>query len=68
MSDENMLPQTQAFVLETYRWRPVIVGGTRMGFFAHCPRFQMSNGFCKGIAHRATKDIIWVYSGLLIIV
>jgi len=23
----NMLPQTQAFILETYRWRPVSVGG-----------------------------------------
>ncbi|KIM72011.1 hypothetical protein PILCRDRAFT_830018 [Piloderma croceum F 1598] len=38
LSDENMLPQTQAFVLETYRWKPVVVGG---------------------IAHKATKDIIW---------
>lgn len=36
--DANMLPQTQAFILETYRWRPVSVGG---------------------VAHRATKDIIW---------
>jgi len=36
--DESMLPQTHAFMLETYRWRPVSVGG---------------------VAHRATKDIIW---------
>jgi len=37
-SDDIMLPQTRAFILETYRWRPVSVGG---------------------VAHRATKDIIW---------
>lgn len=39
MEDQSLLPQTQAFILETYRWRPVSVGG---------------------VAHRATKDIIWV--------
>ena len=39
MEDESLLTQTQAFILETYRWRPVSVGG---------------------VAHRATKDIIWV--------
>ena len=39
MEDECLLPQTQAFILETYRWRPVVAGG---------------------VAHRATKDIIWV--------
>lgn len=27
ISDENALPQTKAFILETYRWRPVNVGG-----------------------------------------
>jgi cytochrome P450 len=26
--DMKILPQTHAFVLETYRWRPVSVGGT----------------------------------------
>jgi len=31
-----MLPQTQAFVLETYRWRPVTVGGTCTSLFALC--------------------------------
>jgi len=36
--DQDMLPQVTAFMLESYRWRPVTVGG---------------------IAHRATKDIIW---------
>ncbi|KDQ25838.1 hypothetical protein PLEOSDRAFT_1113596 [Pleurotus ostreatus PC15] len=30
MEDANMLPQTTAFVLETFRWRPVTAGG-----FAH---------------------------------
>lgn len=27
MADEEMLPQTKAFVLETLRWRPVSAGG-----------------------------------------
>jgi cytochrome P450 len=30
LGDEDLLPQTQAFVLETFRWRPVSAGG-----FAH---------------------------------
>ncbi|KAF8221472.1 cytochrome P450 [Tricholoma matsutake] len=30
IADQDMLPQTQAFVLETFRWRPVTAGG-----FAH---------------------------------
>ena len=27
LADQNMLPQTNAFMLETYRWRPVSAGG-----------------------------------------
>jgi hypothetical protein len=28
LADQDMLPQTHAFVLETFRWRPVTAGGT----------------------------------------
>jgi len=31
LSDENMLPQTQDFVLETYHWRPAVVGDIAHG-------------------------------------
>jgi cytochrome P450 len=30
--DMKILPQTHAFVLETYRWRPVSVGGSYTSF------------------------------------
>ena len=57
--DESMLPQTQAFILETYRWRPVVAGGICAWFllFFQC---HQPLGFLLGIPHRATKDIVWV--------
>lgn len=27
LADQDMLPQTMAFILETFRWRPVSAGG-----------------------------------------
>ena len=39
LMDQDKLPQTMAWVLETFRWRPVTAGG---------------------LAHKSTKDIIWV--------
>ena len=39
LMDQDRLPQTMAWVLETFRWRPVTAGG---------------------LAHKSTKDIIWV--------
>ncbi|KAG1764170.1 cytochrome P450 [Suillus placidus] len=42
--DQEMLPQVTAFMLESLRWRPGILGGT---YHLSC------------FAHRATKDIIW---------
>ena len=56
-----MLPQTAAFVLETFRWRPVSAGGM------YIPRLEGYIGIdiciylaLKGFAHKATKDIVWV--------
>jgi cytochrome P450 len=34
LADQEMLPQTTAFVLESFRWRPVTAGGT----YIQCPR------------------------------
>ncbi|KAG2024042.1 cytochrome P450 [Coprinopsis cinerea AmutBmut pab1-1] len=34
-ADQHMLPQTMAFVLETFRWRPVSAGGAF--YLYHCP-------------------------------
>jgi cytochrome P450 len=44
LMDQDQLPQTMAWVLETFRWRPVTAGG---------------------LAHKSTKDIVWVRASYL---
>ena len=60
IADLESLPQVHAFVLETFRWRPVGADGTR-----HCSNnfylfliYLPSPGF--GFAHKSTRDIVWV--------
>jgi hypothetical protein len=57
-ADQEKLPQTMAFVLETYRWRPVSAGGAISCIFHF--RFLFIPRYEIGFAHKATKDIIWV--------
>lgn len=51
-----MLPQVIAFTLESLRWRPVNVGMLASLTDLHHGRLMKSQ---QGIAHRATKDVIW---------
>lgn len=62
-ADEGVLPQLKAFVLETYRWRPVTVSG-KFGLSSQTrspsdpvQRERRLLIFLSGVAHRATKDI-----------
>lgn len=54
-----MLPQTTAFVLETFRWRPVSAGGMCIQLPPGSNSIELTD-FSLGFAHKATKDIIWV--------
>lgn len=51
-----MLPQVTAFVLESLRWRPVIIGGP---FIHSDARVCAHLTHVLGFAHRATADIKW---------
>ena len=61
-ADQDMLPQTAAFVMETFRWRPVSAGG-RYIYIIYISNVKFIGidkfGFL-GFAHKATKDIFWV--------
>jgi cytochrome P450 len=57
-ADENDLPQLRAFILETFRWNPVVGGGGVL--LALSPLFLMSNSTnFLGFPHKATEDIVW---------
>lgn len=58
LSDQDSLPQTMAFVLETFRWRPVSSGGMcSLSLMAEVDLLTLRP---LGFAHKASKDIIWV--------
>ena len=56
-ADQEMLPQTAAFVMETFRWRPVSAGGMCVCLISQS---SILIYLALGFAHKATKDIIWV--------
>lgn len=57
ISDQEMLPQVTAFMLESLRWRPVSIGGARHLLTRRpCGEHLMH---AAGFAHRATTDIVW---------
>ena len=39
VADQEMLPQTAAFVMETFRWRPVSAGGMCISIFRRSNRY-----------------------------
>jgi len=55
-----MLPQTAAFILETFRWRPVTAGGMCHSLHQASEVDDIDIFWFLGFAHKATKDIIWV--------
>lgn len=54
--DESQLTEVTAFVLESFRWRPVTPMGPCALIFLYIRFAERTLGFW----HKATKDIVWV--------